>query len=303
MQEIDLFIIGKGAAGLTAALYGARLGLSVIVCAPEQSRQITSITMLENYPGIFPASTGQDFMEKLTEQVKSAGAVFLNQKVTALDKTGSLFKVTCERQVLFSKTLVLASGTIHKKLNVPGEEKFLGNGVSYCAVCDGPFFKEKTVVVVGGGESACAETLYLAGICKKVLLIHRKKDLKAAAAVQKKIFSAKNIQAELGFQVLEIKGDTQVESVLIKNVETGQEKLVECSGVFVFIGMNAASSLLEFIEKDSQGFIITDESMATKIPGLFCAGDVRSKKLRQLVTAVSDGAVAAYSAKEYIDEL
>ncbi len=209
--------------------------------------------------------------------------------------------------VIEAKSLIYATGAEHAKLNVPGEKEFEGKGVSYCAVCDGPFFRGKNIVVVGGGDSACSEALYLSGIASHINLVHRRNEFRAAKSLSERILSSKNISVRFENKIREIKGKANVESVVLENVKSGGTENIPADAVFVCVGMNPRNQILENLpeklEKDENGYFRTDEKMATKIPGLFIAGDVRSKPLRQIVTAANDGAVAAFSAAEFVKSL
>lgn len=301
MENKDVVIIGAGVAGLTAALYAARSGMKVSVLDElGGGGQVLQIDNLENYPGVFPAVNGTDLIETMMNQAESFGAEILQAEVFSIDKKGNDFYVKSSEGEFVSPSLIIATGADHSKLNVPGEEQFAGAGVSYCAVCDGPFFKDKTVVVVGGGDSACTEALYLANIASKVHLIHRRDQFRTAQVVADRIAKNEKITVHFDSVVKEIRGENKVQSVLLKNVKTEELSELETDAVFIFVGMVPRTSLVEMIKKDNGGYYITDEKMATAVPGLYIAGDVRSKPLRQIVTAASDGAIAGFEAAEYV---
>ena len=300
----DFLIIGGGAAGLTAAQYGARAGLKTAVVESAYSGgQALLINDLENYPGLFPAVSGADFAAGMEKQAKAFGAVFFTGTVTSIDKKGNIFSVSTGTDIFESKALLLATGASHRKLNIPGEAEFSGRGVSYCATCDGPFFRNKVVTVIGGGDAACDEARFLAGIASQVYLVHRRDELRAQAGVAQKVIDNPKLTLLLNQQPLEINGNGKVESILLKNTVTGEQAVHKTDAVFIFVGMTPQTSLAEFIKKDSAGYIVTDENMQTSVPGLFCAGDVRAKPFRQIVTAAADGAYAAFGAENYIRNL
>ena len=238
-------------------------------------------------------------MSVMEEQAKSFGAEIQMVQVTSIDKSGSNYIVTCRNKTFEAPCLCIATGAIHRNLGVPGEKEFAGRGVSYCAVCDGPFFRNRRIVVVGGGDSACSEAVYLSTLSKDVKIIHRRDSFRAQKAVVDKMLAA-GVEPVYDTVVKSINGSAKVESLTLKNVKTGEESTLECDAVFIFAGMLPQASLVEMLPKDEGGYIITNDKMETSMPGLFAAGDVRSKSFRQVVTAVSDGAIAANSAKEFL---
>lgn len=304
MENKDVVIIGAGVAGLSAAVYASRSGMDVAVLDEiGGGGQVLQIDNLENYPGIFPAVNGSDLIHTMISQAENFGAEIIQAEVFSIDKKGNDFYVKSSKGEFVAPTLILATGADHSKLNVPGEEELSGRGVSYCAVCDGPFFKNRKVVVVGGGDSACTEALYLANLASEVHLIHRRDQFRSAQVVAERIAKNEKITVHFDTVVKEIKGDGRVQFVQLENVKTGQLSELATDAVFVFVGMVPRTSLLEMIKKDKAGYFVTDEKMCTAIPGLYIAGDVRSKPLRQIVTAASDGAIAGVSAAEYVKEL
>lgn len=303
MESKDIVIIGGGVAGLSAGLYASRSGMDSVVIDAGGGGQVLEIYNLENYPGIFPAKNGTELVENLTKQAESFGAKIIYSEVQSIDKKGNLFSVKTTKEEFSAKAVIYATGAAHSRLGIPGEEKFAGAGVSYCAVCDGPFFKNKRVVVVGGGDSACSEALYLSNIASHVDLIHRRNELRAAKFVAEKIFENQKITVHFNSLPKEIVGGEKVSGISIENIETKQNSLLETDAVFIFVGMEPRTSLLETLKKDESGYIVTDEKMETSVPGLFVAGDVRSKPLRQIVTAASDGAIAAVCAAKYVKNL
>lgn len=296
IQNYDYIIIGAGPAGLAGAQYAARGGLKTLVL-DSGSTQVLQISELENYPGVFPLVNGADFMEKMKNQAESFGAKIVIANVTAIDKTGSEFVVSTSKNLYKAPYVCLATGAVHKNLGIPGEKEFTGRGVSYCAVCDGPFFKNKKIFVVGGGDSACSEAIYLSTISNDVKIIHRRDSFRAQKAVSDKMI-AKGVVPVFDTVVKSINGSSKVESLTLQNVKSGQIFEEPADAVFIFTGMIPQNNLVEILKKDENGYIVTDEKMETSMPGLFAAGDIRSKSFRQVVTAVSDGAVAAHTVCE-----
>ena len=304
MEELryDYIIIGAGVAGLASAQYAARGGLNTIVLeGTSMGGQATQIAELENYPGVFPAVNGYDFIDTMRKQAESFGAQIKQVTVSSIDKKGSDFVVVTKKETYIAPALLIATGAIHRNLEVPGEKELTGRGVSYCAVCDGPFFRNKKIVVVGGGDSACSEAIYLSTISKDVSIIHRRDSFRAQKAVTDKML-ASGVKPVYDTVVKKINGTNKVESVTIENVKTGEQSELACDAVFVFTGMIPQTALVEMLPKDEAGYIITNDEMETAIPGLFAAGDVRSKSFRQIVTAAADGAIAANAAKKMLDE-
>ena len=303
-MDYDLIIIGSGPAGLSAAQYGARANLKTLVIENGSvGGQVLNINDFENYPGVFPAVKGSDFINTMVEQAKAFGAEFFQGTVSSIDKIKNQFIVKTDKGELKSFTLVIATGAAHRKLGIPGEKELSGMGVSYCATCDGPFFKNRKVVVVGGGDSACDEATYLATLASEVTLVHRKGTLRAQKAVAEKVLNNPKIKVIFNTVVKEIKGKCKVEEVVLENTESGEKSSLSADGVFIFVGMIPQTDLVEMLPKDEGGYIKTNESMETAIKGMYCVGDIRSKPFRQVVTATSDGATAAFSAGLYIREL
>ncbi len=299
-EKYDYVIIGAGCAGLASAQYAARGGLSVLVLdLAGAGGQVLQISELENYPGVFPAVDGATYMMTMQKQAEAFGAKIVQENVLSIDKLGADFIVKTKKASYQASCLCLATGAIHRNLDVPGEKELTGRGVSYCATCDGPFFRDKKILVVGGGDSACSEAIYLSTISKDVSIIHRRDKFRAQQAVIDKMLAA-GVKPVYDSVVKEIKGEGRVQSVILGNVKTGEQTEVEADAVFIFTGMLPQTDLVEMLPKDPSGYILTDENMETSVPGLFAAGDVRSKPFRQVVTAVSDGAIAAHVASERI---
>ncbi|MDR3311586.1 MAG: FAD-dependent oxidoreductase [Spirochaetaceae bacterium] len=306
----DFIIIGGGAAGLTAALYAARSNLKTLVI--EQAvpgGQAQNIAALENYPGLFPFPEGAAFSAALENQVRHFGADIIQTIVMGMEKQDGEFVLRLSSPVppgtaeLRAPTVLLASGAFPRLLGAPGEKELAGCGVSYCAVCDGPFFRNRPVAVVGGGNSACDEAAYLAEIASQVTIIHRRSEFRADPAVSRRALGHPKITVKFNTAVKEIRGIEKVDSLILESTLTGEREQFPIAGVFIFAGLLPQTSLVPEVQKDGEGYIVTDERMATSIPGLFAAGDLRSKPLRQIVTACADGAVAADSANKYLREL
>lgn len=303
-KEFDLIIIGAGPAGLTAAQYGARSNLSTLVIDETMpGGQVNQIFTLENYPGVFPAVNGMAFTQNMQAQAKSFGAEIIQAQVSSVDLSSGKYIVKTAKNEFTSSALVLASGAEHRKLGVKGEAELSGRGVSYCATCDGPFFRNRRIVVVGGGDSACSEALYLATLSDKVTIVHRKSQFRAQKAVADQVLNNPNVKTVFNAAVTEIQGDMKVTALELTDTVTGEKSLLEADGVFIFVGMVPRTELFCTLKTDDAGYIVTDENMNAGIPGLYVAGDIRSKPFRQIVTACSDGAIAAHSAEEYVREL
>ena len=299
-EKFDYVIIGAGCAGLASAQYAARGGLSVLVLdVAGAGGQVLQISELENYPGVFPAVDGAAYMMTMQKQAEAFGAKIVQAQVLSIDKTGGNFLVKTRKAAYEAACMCIATGAIHRDLGVPGEKEFSGRGVSYCATCDGPFFRNKKIVVVGGGDSACSEAIYLSSLSSDVTIIHRRDKFRAQQAVIDKMLAA-GVKPLYDSVVKEIKGSAKVESIIVENVKNGEQSELTTDAVFIFAGMLPQTELVEMLAKDPAGYIITDENMETQVPGLFAAGDVRSKPFRQVVTAVSDGAIAAHVASERI---
>lgn len=297
-EKFDYIVIGAGPAGLASAQYAARGGLKTLVLdMAGAGGQVLQINELENYPGVYPVVNGAEFMENMKVQAEAFGARIEMQNVSSIDKKGDVFSVATKKVVYEAPYVCIATGAIHRDLGVPGEESLKGRGVSYCAVCDGPFFRNKKIFVIGGGDSACSEAIYLSTLSKDVTIVHRRDSFRAQKAVVDKMLAA-GVKPVYDSVVKSINGTNKVESLTLQNVKTGEETVVETDAVFIFTGMLPQTELVDMLPKDQAGYIITNDEMETNVPGLFAAGDVRSKSFRQVVTAVSDGAIAAHKACE-----
>lgn len=299
----DIAIIGAGPAGLTAALYALRADKSVIVLEKGAfGGQITFSPKLENYPGTGTLS-GNEFAEKLVEQVLDQGADIEPENVLSIEKKENTFTVTTEDGEYEAKSVIVATGAKHRMLGLEDEERFVGNGISFCAVCDGAFYKDREVAVIGGGNSALQEALLLSTLCKKVTVIQNLASFTGEERLVRDLEKRDNVEAILSTVVTKFSGDDELSSIDIKNTETDEVKTLSVDGVFVAIGLIPQNEpFAEYIELNSYGYADSDESCTTKTEGLFVAGDCRVKKVRQVATAVGDGAVAALNACNYIDE-
>lgn len=295
---VDIIIVGSGPAGMSAAVYGKRAGLSVLVIEKVYygTGQVAESSHVDNYLGI-PGINGYELGEKFRSHAEGLGVEFKDGEVIRFEKAADRWYVHLKNgETLESKTVVYAAGAAHRHLGVPGEEEFSGKGVSYCATCDGAFFKGKDVAVVGGGNTAMDDAIYLSDICNKVYLVHRRDVFRGDATTLMKLKETENIELVVPAKVQEVKGEQVVTAL---QLEDGRS--LEVSGVFVAVGMQPATSMLQgIVLMDDNGYIIADETGRTSAAGFFAAGDVRTKELRQIITAVSDGANAATSAERYI---
>lgn len=299
---LDVLIIGAGPAGLSAAIYARRAGFETLVLekAPMSGGQIVSTYEVDNYPGL-PGIGGFDMGMKFREHAEAMGAQFAEGEVSELRLDGEEKEVVTEGNVYRARAVIIAAGATHAKLGVPGEEEFVGKGVSYCATCDGAFFRNRVTAVVGGGDVAAEDAVFLARFCKKVYVIHRRDSLRAAEILQKKLFFLPNVELVWDSVVEEISGTEQVESIRTVNKKTALEKELAVDGVFIAVGILPQSgAFTRLIQTDEKGYFVAGEDCRTNIEGVFAAGDVRTKKLRQVVTAVADGANAVTSVQEYL---
>ena len=301
----DLIIIGSGPAGLSAAIYGMRAGLDTLVIEETgiSGGQVLKTYEVDNYPGL-PGISGFDLGMKFREHADKTGAIFIDEKVLKISNDNNYKMVITDNGEYQAKAVIIATGASHNNLGVPGEQEFSGMGVSYCATCDGAFFKDKITTVVGGGDVAVEDAIFLSRACSKVYILHRRNTFRAAKKLQETLFAQKNIEVIWDSVVERINGDGQVESVGIKNVKTNETRELETHGVFVAVGIHPNTNAFESkILKDEKGYIISNEDGVTNIPGIFAAGDVRTKDVRQIVTAVADGANAVYAAQKYMNNM
>lgn len=301
----DIVIVGAGPAGLTAALYASRARKSVVVIEKESfGGQIVLSPGVENYPGVVGSISGADLASNLLDKAMEFGTVSEFDKVVSVEKTDSGFVCHGEYGDYEGKALILATGAHHKKLGIEGEERLTGRGVSYCAVCDGAFFKGKTTCVIGGGSTALADALLLSELCEKVYLIHRRDEFRGEAHVVDRLKEKANVEFILSSTPTEFIGKDSLSAVRIKNVISGEETVIDCNGAFIAVGQAPdMDTFAELIELNGGGYAQSGENCLTVTPGVFVAGDCREKSIRQLTTAVSDGTVAALAACDYVDSL
>ena len=305
MKKIyDMVIVGGGPGGYTAALYAARAGMSVVVLEKlSPGGQMAQTSQIDNYPGFSKGVDGFELAEDMEKAALQFGAESELAEVLALDLKADPKVIETDAGIYYGRTVVIATGAGPRELGVPGEKELMVRGVHYCAHCDGMFYKGKTVVVAGGGNSAAADALLLSRLCKKVIVVHRRDTLRATKIYHKPLMEAENVEFRWNSTISRVLADEKVSGVLIRDIVTGDESVVEAQGVFVSIGRKPASSLVTGqLELDESGYIVADESTRTSVPGVFAVGDVRTKALRQIVTAVADGAVAAHYADEFLAE-
>jgi thioredoxin reductase (NADPH) len=300
----DLIIIGGGPAGLAAGIYAVRFGLHTLVLEKSKiSGQIALSDMVENYPG-FPAISGLELMEKYKTHAQAVGVETKITEVLSVRTEGEKKIISTDSGDLESRTVIVATGANPKHLNVPGEEELISKGVSYCAICDGPFFRNKIVVVVGGGNSAVTDALFLSKIAQKVYLVHRRDQLKAVKVLQDRAFKVPNIELIFNANILEIVGNSEgirkVEKIIYKDIKSGELHELVTDGVFIYVGIHPNTEIIN-VEKDDEGFIKTDRFLETSTKGIYAVGDCRDTPIWQLVAAVRDGALAATAANMYIE--
>lgn len=299
----DTIIIGAGPAGMTAALYAARSNLKVALLERGiPGGQMNNTSDIENYPG-YANISGPELAEKMFEPLENLGVEHLFGSVEKIEHQGAIKKVFTEDEVFETKTLIIATGAVHRHLGVPGEEELNSRGVSYCAVCDGAFFRDEDLLVVGGGDSAVEEAVFLTRFAKTVTIIHRRDELRAQKLLQERAFANEKIHFIWDSVVKEIKGDNRVSSVVVENVKTGEVSEHKFGGVFIYVGLDPVSEFATDLGITNEaGWIVTDNHMKTAISGIYAIGDVREKDLRQVTTAVGDGAVAGQEVYKYITE-
>ena len=303
--DYDLVIIGGGPAGLTAGLYAARARLKVILIEKiVVGGQIVISDWIENYPGFPEGLSGSDLAQRLTEQAKRFDLNIENNAAISVDLSDPVKTIVLNDRTVTTHTIIIATGASPKKLGVPGEETFYGKGVSSCATCDAPFFKDGIVAAVGGGDTAVKESLFLTKFVKKVYLIHRRDRLRAEMILQERALADEKIEIIWNSVLTGIKGLTNVENITVQNVKTKEEKTLSVDGCFIWVGeIPNTKFLADGVKLDAKGFIVANLNMETSVPGVFAAGDVRNTPLRQISTAVGDGAVAAFSAGHYIENV
>lgn len=301
-QKYDVIIIGAGPAGLTAGIYAARADLKTLLIERfGAGGQILNTYEVDNYPGM-PGISGAELGIAMSDHLDKFSVERIAAEVEAVDFAEGENKVVTDAGTFIGKTIILATGNSPRKLGIPGEEELTGAGVSYCATCDGAFFRNRTVAVVGGGDVAVEDAIFLARGCEKVYLVHRRDELRTAKILQKALFALDNVEVVWNCIPKEINGADEgvVKGLTIEDVKTKEVKTLDVSGVFIATGNNPNSSYTDAVDKDENGYIIADESCKTSLPGVFAAGDIRQKRLRQVSTAVADGANAVYSVQEYL---
>ena len=299
----DTIIIGAGPAGMTAALYAARSNLKVaLIEGGLPGGQMNNTSDIENYPG-YANISGPELAEKMFEPLENLGVEHLYGFVKNIEDHGDIKKVITDDEEFETRTVIVATGSKHRLLGVPGEEELNSRGVSYCAVCDGAFFRDQDLLVVGGGDSAVEEAIFLTQFAKSVTIVHRRDELRAQKVLQDRAFANDKINFIWDSVVKEIKGENRVESVVIENVKTNQVTEHAFGGVFIYVGLDPVSDFVQELQiRDQAGWIVTDDHMKTSVTGVFAVGDVRQKDLRQVTTAVGDGAIAGQEAYKYITE-
>lgn len=298
----DVIIIGSGPAGMGAAIYGKRAGLDTLILEGTgmSGGQVTQTYEVDNYLGL-PGVNGFDMAMTFQAHVEKLGADFEMGVVNKIEKKENHFEVVTDEKVYETKTVILATGASHNKLLVPGEDELAGMGVSYCATCDGAFFRGKTTMVVGGGDVAIEDAIFLARGCEKVYLIHRRDKLRGAKILQDNLMALPNVEIIWDSVVQEIQGAEQVEQVKILNRKTGEENNIKVDGIFIAVGIHPnTEAFTDLVETDNNGYIVAGENCETSVPGIFVAGDTRTKELRQIITAVADGANAVNSVQKHL---
>ncbi len=300
----DVLIIGAGPAGMTAAIYAARAGYkTALVEHGVPGGQAATTDRIENYPGFPEGIAGPELMMKFFEQTTAFGVEILYQQVTGLLLEGGIKRVLTDQQELEARAVVIASGAKPRTLGAPGEDRLRGRGVSYCATCDGFFFKGQPVAVIGGGDTAVEEAIYLTKMCESVTLIHRRDQLRANKLAQSRALANEKLHILYDTVVEEIVGEEKVRQLRLRNKKTGETSALDVNGVFIFVGYLPNGEFFpQELAVDEQGYIVTDEEMATNLPGVFAVGDVRRKKLRQVTTAVGDGGMVIHGIEEYLKD-
>ena len=309
-KQYDIVIIGAGPAGLAAGLYAGRARMSTLIIEKEKDGgQIVQTAEIENYPGGLLEDSGPSLVARFSAQAEKFGCEKVLDTVQEVELDGPVKKIVCNKETYEAKAVIIASGASPSHIGCPGEAEFTGKGVSYCATCDAAFFEDFEVYVVGGGDAAVEEAMYLTKFARKVTIIHRRDELRAAKSIQEKAFKNEKLAFMWNSVIKEIKGDGLVNSMIVENTKTGEQTEIVADeedgifGIFVFIGFKPATAVFEGKVNMERGYIVTDQEMRTNVPGVYAAGDCRVKELRQVITAASDGAIAAWQAARYIDEM
>lgn len=301
----DLVIIGAGPAGLTAGLYASRAGLDAVLLERlSPGGQVVLTDKVENYPGFPGGISGFELVDRMRRQAEEFGLAIETREALALDLETAVKTLKTDEDQMEAKALILACGAVPRKLGIEGEELLTGKGVSYCATCDGPFYRDSEVAVIGGGDSAVEEALFLTRFASKVYLVHRRGELRAVKLLQDRAMANEKMEIVWHTVPSRILGEGKVEGIELANVKTGRTWRLDVEGVFFFVGYTPNTKLVEgILQLDDQGFVVTNSEMETSVPGVFAAGDIRSKQLRQISTAVGEGATACFAAQRYIEGL
>ncbi len=302
-RKYDLMIIGSGPAGLAAAIYARRARLDAAVIEKEMvsGGQVLTTYEVDNYPGL-PGMGGFELGTKFREHADSLGAEFIEDEVTEIRDLGDLKEVVCREGTYKTRTVLIATGAVHRHLDIPGEERLAGAGVSYCATCDGAFFRGKVTAVVGGGDVALEDAIFLSRMCEKVYVIHRRDEFRGAKSLQESLLAQENVEILWDTVAEGVEGDGKVEGLRIRNVKTGEAGHLDIDGLFIAVGITPSSQAFAGLVEMDHGYIRAGEDCASSVPGIFAAGDVRTKQLRQIITAAADGANAVTSVERYLTE-
>ena len=304
LEKKDIAIIGAGPAGLSAAIYAYRASKNLVLIEHQLAGgQLLMTSLIENYPGFTDGMSGVELAQKMKEHLEETGVGITKVKAESVKEDNGSFIVNAKERKFRTKAVIIATGAVPRRLNIPNKDKFVGRGISYCAICDGPLYKDKMVAVIGGGDVALEEALFLSQFAKKVFLVHRRDEFRAVSILQERVKKNEKIEVLHSYTSAEIVGNNKVEAIKLIDKKTHQIKELNIDGVFVFIGSEPNSGLIkELVKTDEKGFIITDSDMRTSKRGIYAAGDVRSKMFKQVVLACSEGAQAALCASKYIDE-
>ncbi len=299
----DVVIIGGGPAGMSCGLYASRAGMKTIVVEKMFSGgQMSTTNEVENYPGVENVISGAELAYKFEGQARKFGVEFLNTDVSGVQLDGPVKKIVTGQETLETKTVVFAMGTVARKLGLEDEGRLTGKGVSYCATCDGAFFRGKDVAVIGGGDTALEDALFLSRICNKVYLVHRRNEFRGTKVLQDQVLQTENIEVCYQMVTEKILGDNTVNGLILRHVGDATQRQLDVNGVFVAVGSDPSNQLVqELLDLSPEGYILTDDTMQTSVPGVYAAGDIREKQLRQIITAASDGAIAGFNAALYVN--